>query len=246
MGRWRTTQENLYVVDAFATYLRTYESEEPNFRAEIKLAGGTLLKHLFKGRSFTTASKEIAMAELTRGAEYPIDISKDGSGRLYYTIRMNYYPKAETKAKDEGYSITKTIQPIRGDAPGDNRFKAGSIAKVTLTISTNQERNFVVVDDPVPAGFEIINTSFKTTAQNLTQEERSSGQWWYSNPFRHRELRDDRALFFADYLPANVHTLTYLVRATSYGTFAMPATRIEGMYEPEVFGQTASHVITIE
>jgi uncharacterized protein YfaS (alpha-2-macroglobulin family) len=58
-------------------------------------------------------------------------------------------------------------------------------------------------------------------------------------------MYNDRAMFFADYLPANVYTLTYLVRATSYGTFAMPSTRIEGMYEPEVFGQTGSTSVTI-
>jgi len=32
----------------------------------------------------------------------------------------------------------------------------------------------------------------------------------------------------------------------SYGTFAMPSTRIEGMYEPEVFGQTASTSVKIQ
>jgi uncharacterized protein YfaS (alpha-2-macroglobulin family) len=42
-----------------------------------------------------------------------------------------------------------------------------------------------------------------------------------------------------------VHTFTYLARVTSFGTFAMPSTRAEGMYEPEVFGQTSSQVITI-
>ncbi|GAI63868.1 unnamed protein product, partial [marine sediment metagenome] len=32
--------------------------------------------------------------------------------------------------------------------------------KVTLSVITPQERNFVVVDDPLPAGVEVINTSF--------------------------------------------------------------------------------------
>ena len=246
VGRWRTTQENLYVVDALATYVRFYEKDEPNFRAEVRIAGGTFMTELFRGRSFATKEKSIALSELVLGAEYPIDILRQGAGRLYYTVRMNYYPKGESKAKEEGYSIAKKIAAVEKPLPGESVFAAGSVAKITLTVSTNQERNFVVIDDPIPAGFEIINTSFLTSGTNLRLEERSSGQWWWSNPFRHREMYNDRAMFFADYLPANVYTLTYLVRATSYGTFAMPSTRIEGMYEPEVFGQTGSTSVTIK
>jgi len=245
VGRWRTTQENLYVVDALATYIRVYEKEEPAFTAEVKLAGGSLMKEMFRGRTFDTRQRSLALSELVQGAEYPIDITKKGPGRLYYTIRMNYYPKGESRAKEEGFSITKSVQPVEGPMAADGSFIAGSVARVKLTISTNQERNFVVVDDPVPAGFEIINTSFQTSGTDLRREERAEGGWWWSNPFRHRELYDDRALFFADYLPANVHTLTYLVRATSYGRFSMPSTRIEGMYEPEVFGQTGSAEVKI-
>ncbi|GJQ21940.1 MAG: peptidase inhibitor [Bacteroidia bacterium] len=244
VGRWRTTQENLYVVDALATYIRVYEKEEPAFTAEVKLAGGLLMKEMFRGRTFDTRQRSIALSELVLGADYPIDIAKTGPGRLYYTIRMNYYPKGESRAKEEGFSITKSVEPVEGAPAADGSFRAGSVARVKLTISTNQERNFVVVDDPVPAGFEIINTSLLTSGTNLRREERSEGDWW-SNPFRHRESYDDRALFFADYLPANVYTLTYLVRATSYGTFNMPSTRIEGMYEPEVFGQTGSRNVRI-
>jgi uncharacterized protein YfaS (alpha-2-macroglobulin family) len=32
---------------------------------------------------------------------------------------------------------------------------------------------------------------------------------------------------------------------TSFGDFQMPSTRAEGMYEPEVFGQTGSTVVEI-
>ena len=120
--------------------------------------------------------------------------------------------------------------------------------KITLSIITNQARNFIVVDDPIPAGFEIVDLSLQTSGRNLTvsQEPHREDEWWRENPFNHTEMRDDRALLFADYLPAGVSTFTYLVRVTSFGTFSMPSTRAEGMYEPEVFGQTSSRVITVQ
>jgi uncharacterized protein YfaS (alpha-2-macroglobulin family) len=245
-GRWRTTQENLYVIDALVTYFKVYEKEEPNFTVEVRLAGGELMKELFRGRSLRTAFKEISLSDLQPGAEYPMNFLKDGPGRLYYTVRMNCYPTAETKAKDEGLAVTKSIERLV-ESPGvTGKVGAGVVTKVTLTISTSQDRNFIVVDDPVPAGLEIVNTSFQTSGTNLAEQEQNRNDWWVWNPFRHREMYDDHALFFADYLPAGSYTLTYLVRATSYGTFQMPATRAEGMYEPEVFGQTSSKVIRVE
>ncbi len=246
-GHWRTTQENIYVVDALATYFKAYERDEPNFRADVRLAGGELMKELFQGRSFRTATKDLSIGELVLGAQYPIDITKDGRGRLYYTIRMNYYPKTESVAKDEGLSVLKAIETVKEPQAGKGTFKAGTVVKITLSIITNQARNFIVVEDPVPAGFEIVDLSLQTAGKSLTvsQERHREDEWWYENPFNHTEMHDDRALLFADYLPAGVHTFTYLARVTSFGTFSMPSTRAEGMYEPEVFGQTSSQVITV-
>jgi hypothetical protein len=247
-GRWRSTQENLYVVDALATYFRAYEREEPNFRAHVKLAGGALMNEMFQGRSFRTASARVPMSDLIPNTNYPIGISKEGQGRLYYTLRMNYYPKGESKAKEEGLSVLKTMEPLKETGLGGGNFKAGSVVKVTLTVIANQARNYVVVEDPLPAGFETINLSFETTGRDLTipEEEVGKYRWWYANPFRHTEMHDDRVMLFTDYLPAGVHTFNYLVRVTSFGDFQMPSTRAEGMYEPEVFGQTSSQRVKVE
>jgi Large extracellular alpha-helical protein len=241
-GCWRTTQENLFIVDALATYFKVYEKESPNFIASVQLAGNELVRQLFVGRSLQTVRAQQSYTSLSLGATYPVDFMKDGTGRLYYGLRMKYYLKEESKAKEEGFAVVKTIESEENPGKPLTTIKTGSILKVTLQIATNQTRNFVVVDDPVPAGLEIINTSFQTTANNLSREGIERSEYVFS----HRELKDDRVLLFANYMRAGVHTFTYLVRATSFGTFAMPSTRAEGMYEPEVFGQTASKTIVIE
>lgn len=246
MCRWRTTQENLYVVDALATYFRKYESEEPDFKAEALLEGGKLVESIFKGRSLKTASGSIALAELIPGVTYKWEFKKEGTGRMYRNLTMNYYPQGETTAKEEGLSVMKIIvDPQKPNTPLGT-LTAGSVAKISLTIATTQDRNFVVVDDPIPAGFEIIDRSFETTASSILPSEMKPEEQWRWNPFKHREFYDDRALFFADYLPAGIHTVSYLVRATRYGSFQLPSTRAEGMYEPEVFGQTSSKIFKVE
>jgi uncharacterized protein YfaS (alpha-2-macroglobulin family) len=247
-GCWRTTQENLYVVDALATFFKTYEREEPDFRVKVRIAGSELINEFFKGRSFKAATARVPIADLVLGAQYPIDIAREGLGRLYYGVRMNYYPRGESKAKEEGVTVLKSMEPLKEQPLGRTVFKAGMIVKVVLTVVSNQARNFIVVEDPLPAGFETIQSTFATTARNLTaaQERGIDESWWYRNPFNHTEMYDDRVMLFADYFPAGIHTFTYLARVTSFGDFQMPATRAEGMYEPEVFGQTSSQSIVVK
>ncbi len=240
-GRWRTTQENMYVAAALASYFKIYEKDEPKFKTEIRIAGERILSEIFEGRTLKQAAGSLPIGKLPESAS-SIDISKEGTGRLYYTVRMHYYPLDQSRKRDEGFSVQKEVEFLKSENDSLSSIRIGTLAKVRLTISTNQFRSFVVVDDPLPAGFEIVNTSFQTTAQNLDRDNNNDYNW----NFNHRELKDDRALFFADNLPAGAHTLTYLVRVTSFGTFQMPSTRVEQMYEPEVFGQTTSKVVRVE
>jgi uncharacterized protein YfaS (alpha-2-macroglobulin family) len=238
-GIWRSTQENLYVIDALASYFAVYEKEVPKFTAMVSLAGELMLKEAFEGRTLKVAANSVQFTKMPAGT-VPMDVVKDGPGRMYYTMRMNYFPVEKTGAKDEGFSVTKSIEHLQNDGKGGLKIGIGTMARITLTVSTKQDRPYVVIDDPIPAGFEIINTSFLTSGNNLDQEE---GRNWLID---HKEMKDDRALFFADYMQAGVHTISYLVRVTSFGTFQMPSTKVEQMYEPEVFGQTASEAVTVE
>ncbi len=252
-GRWRTTQENLYVVDALATYLRAFEREEPDFRGEVQLAGGSAISALFKGRTFTVQRRTIPMSDLQAGNVYRLEVSRQGTGRFYYEARLRYAPLAPVEPREEGLTVLKQVEVVDGSGTGDT-VAAGSMVRVTLTIVTGQQRHFIAVSDPLPAGWEAVNTSFRTTAQtrrpeasvtNAIGDDDAYSDYWTWNPFSHSEQRDDRVTLFADVLPAGVHSFTYLARATSFGTFRMPATRAEGMYEPEVFGNTGERVVIV-
>lgn len=240
-GHWRTTQENWFVVDALATYLRAYENEEPDFRATITVAGKQVIDEMFKGRSLNTVTASIPMSDLSPGTALPVSIAKNGTGRFYYGVRINYYPKAETTPKEEGFEIAKSIAVGDSLHAEGEPFRPGTLVKVTLLVSSSQYRHFVVIDDPLPAGFEIVNSGFETNPENQEEEESSDSEWL----FNHIERKDDRVLVFSDYMPPGAHMITYLARVIRPGVYQMPATRVEGMYEPEVFGQTGSSKVTV-
>ena len=97
----------------------------------------------------------------------------------------------------------------------------------------------------MPAGWEVVNTSFKTTARSLKKEEGENEEDSDEEVFDHVEKYDDHVLLFADDFPAGTHSYTYLIEVTRSGAYQMPATRAEEMYEPEVFGQTVSKVVVV-
>jgi len=168
--------------------------------------------------------------------------SKAGTGRLYYTLRMGFVPAKRDKPAAEGLEISRTMKPLDGGTV----FRAGARAVVTVTVKTPQDRTFVAVNDPVPAGFEIVNTEFATesseNARTLEQQGGRGGGW---GGFERAERYDDRMLIFADYLAAGEHKYSYVVQATVPGVFYAPASLAEGMYEPEVFGRTAGSTVEI-
>ena len=119
---------------------------------------------------------------------------------------------------------------------------AGERYKVTLHVKNAASRYFVVVEDFIPAGFEIINTSLATESQEQAALLNTDG---YSG-FERDEKYDDRIAAFADYLPAGEHTYSYLVSASVAGTFAYPSLWASQMYEPAVFGRNATETLVIK
>ncbi len=244
-GTWATTQDNFYVFYALSEFYRKYEKIEPDFKIAVSLAGKELLVESFSMRN-KVVKKESGLSELAPGKTVTLKIDKRGEGRLYYQTRLSYAPKQEMAAIDQGFSVVKDVTTLDGK-PLES-IRAGMLAVVTLKVILPQESLFVVLEDPLPAGFEAVNPAFLTESEE--QQKRlevlsgSSGwqRWWQG--FNHIEMHDDRVLLFADSLTPGIHTHRYLVRALTYGSFSAPGTKIEEMYTPEVFGR--SNEITIK
>jgi uncharacterized protein YfaS (alpha-2-macroglobulin family) len=69
------------------------------------------------------------------------------------------------------------------------------------------------------------------------------GGWW--SPFEHRELRDDRVVYFATVLWKGRYSLSYVARATTPGVFVRPPAQAEEMYNPGVHGRSDGGVFTV-
>lgn len=243
-----TTHENAFVFDAFQTYYKRFEREEPDFTAKVVLGAEQILKEAFKGRTNKPPELfEFSLDSIARDTILPIRISKQGKGRLYYTLRMRYAYKENPILFDEGFYVWKEILSLKGKPV--TRFKRGEVYKVVLHIVVPETRIFGVVEDPLPAGFQPVQTYFATESravQRAYREERSKerGHWW--GGFDHQEHHDDKVLLFGQELFPGEHTRVYFMKAHTSGKFLMPATKAEEMYSPEVFGSTTQQFVTVE
>jgi uncharacterized protein YfaS (alpha-2-macroglobulin family) len=251
-GHWRSTLENSSTLRTLQDFYRRYEKDTPDFRSTIVLEPGkTLATDSFRGRSLESKSRVFDLAEVFAGSTSArMTFRKEGKGRLYYSVAMSYSPPRNTTPASEGFEVEKTLLNLNGE-PITGPVKAGTRVVVMLKIRTPMDRTFVAINDPLPAGFEIVNTSFATEGREderkmrrIRRSPEERGYWWGS--FFNNEKYDDRIYVYADFLSQGEHSYKYLVQATTPGKFIQPSTWVEMMYEPEVFGRTASSVINIE
>ena len=97
-----------------------------------------------------------------------------------------------------------------------------------------------MVNDPLPAGFEIDNPNL-ITAGALTNLD------WLNleSEVAHSEFRQDRFLTAIDRYGNAPFRLAYIVRAVSPGTFHHPAASVEDMYRPDLRARSGVGRITI-
>lgn len=236
-NRWSSTQENAFVLMAVDRYFEVFENVEPDFTAEVAVDGREMMKQAFEGYSTDIISDRMNLDEIKKD-KFKVEFTKNGQGRLYYQMMLQFSPKT-IEYRDNGFAVSKKIEPVKDNVRG---YVRGELYKVTLKVNTQADRLYVVVDDPLPAGFEIVNTAFKTN-EGLT-DGTGGGYSWFGG-FNHTEKYFDRMLLFSDYLSKGEHEYSYIVRATYAGRFNMPATKAEEMYTPEVYGNTPSAVIDI-
>jgi uncharacterized protein YfaS (alpha-2-macroglobulin family) len=116
------------------------------------------------------------------------------------------------------------------------------LAVVTIR-SVGKRAARLILNDPLPAGFEIDNP-------NLVRAGDIGGIDWLGlvGTPAHKEFRADRFVAAIDRGKNDPERfqLAYLVRAVSPGVFAHPAATVEDMYRPERRARTASGTVEVK
>jgi uncharacterized protein YfaS (alpha-2-macroglobulin family) len=258
-GRWENTQENVFILLALDRYFNTYEKVTPDFIARAWLGQTYAGEQNYRGRTTDSQRINVPMRYLQADKEgtQNLTLSKEGAGRLYYRVGMQYAPTSlKLAAADYGFTVERVYEAV--DNPADVRrekdgtwhIKAGARVRVRLTMAAPSRRYHVALVDPMPAGLESLNPELATTGA-LPQDQQADNMkggywWWYRSWFEHQNFRDERAEAFTSLLWEGVYNYSYVAQATTPGNFVVPPAKAEEMYHPETFGRGSSDRVVIE
>ena len=247
-GHWATTQETAWTLMTLTDWMVETGELEANYDWAVGLNG----ERLGDGSANAVTLKEtqelrVDVTQLFMDQVNRLTVARDeGSGNLYYTAHLNVYlPVDQIQPLDRGIIISREYfnPDVEEGSQAVTQANQGDLLLTRLTIVVPHDLHYVIIDDPLPAGLEAIDQSLETSP-DITAPQRYDWQslwksgwgWWY---FDHVELRDERVVLSADYLPAGTYVYTYLVRASIPGSYyTIPATAQE-FYFPEVYGRGA-------
>ena len=243
-GHFSTTQETAVSLLAMIEYLESSKELSPAFQATVELNGKNVLDTSYTSENlFDVKEVEIPLSDLLpNNLDNELAAQRTGEGRMYYDMNLKYYlPLDQLKAESEGLEVLQEYYDIddqKLESPLES-IQVGQNIHGRLTVIVPEDRHYVMIEDFLPAGLEGIDFNLKTSEQFLVEEDSCDyycpGSWY----FNHSEVRDDRMMYFADYLPRGVYELDYYLRATSVGEFADLPALAQETYFPEVFGRSA-------
>jgi uncharacterized protein YfaS (alpha-2-macroglobulin family) len=169
----------------------------------------------------------------------PLNVKQDGSGQPWLTVQsLAAVPR--TQPLFAGYQVKKTLTAIEQAVPG--RYTRGDLLRVTLNVTASTDMTWVVVSDPIPAGASILGSGLGRDSLIATQGEKTAGNAWPT--FEERSFEAYRSYY--RYLPKGTVQLQYTLRLNNVGDFAVPPTRVEALYAPEVFGEAPNARVVVE
>ncbi len=219
-GHWGSTQENAWASLGLARWVARHGGGKSTFTAAVN--GGD--------PEPVTGSKSIEGKAAVR-------MANTGESSVCVYHRKRAIPAAFTPAAS-GFAIDRAY--FNADGLPVTQCRAGDLLTAVITLSSPAPRENIVITDLLPAGLEIEDETLLTRSRVFDDPSKSTGF-----ACRRKERRFDRFLAFGDLHAQSV--VTYRVRATVRGTFALPPVQVESMYQSALRATARGHeTFTVE
>ncbi|MBX3580492.1 MAG: alpha-2-macroglobulin family protein [Rhizobiaceae bacterium] len=223
--RWTSTQDEAWMLLA----------------ARALQAGNAALQLTVNSAPYTGAfSSTVTGQELL--AE-PIVIGNAGTTPIQAVVTTVAAPVQPLPAGGDGFTIERTYYRMDGSEANVTQVTQNERFVVVLRIGeSNSWPSRVLVNDLLPAGFEIDNPRLVSSA------DLANFGWLQRTDAAHLEFRDDRFIAAFDQNEDSNRniTLAYVVRAVTPGVFAHPAAGVEDMYRPQYSARTSTGMMEVK
>ncbi len=278
-GLWSIGHENTWAMMALNEAMIGFGDLNADYTFNAALNGAPLASGSVAGnQALTPVDSHVPLEFLSPNSPNLLTITReDGLGRLYYNAALKVNrPVEDVKPLDEGMRIDRvycasaqsTLAPAAHlpwrAVPGSagegctplSTLQLDSEQPITaqLTLVLPHDSYYVMVEDFIPAGMEILNRALKTSQQAVDPTEAQvqfdeedpfadGWGWWL---FYEPQIRDDGILFTADYLPAGTYVLTYTLIPLQAGEYRVLPAHAWQTFFPEVQGTSAGAVFEVK
>jgi uncharacterized protein YfaS (alpha-2-macroglobulin family) len=245
-GYWISTKQTALALHGLLAFMRARGELAAPLSADIFVNDVRVSTATFDARSLAAPDPVRIEAEAVAGAN-TVRIVKRGAGVLYYDAAVRYYdrPDAAERTGSRRLALTRTysrLTPVQRNSrvlyhenAFDGTAQPGDLILVRLTTAGSTDWRYLMLEDPIPAGTEPVE-------QETSYALEGRRTWFWGT---HRELRDDRVVFFLNDFTAGRYELTYMLKVTTPGVFgAMPA-RIAPMYVPDASASTGALTLSV-
>ncbi len=267
---WSNTRDTALTVLALDEYLRASGEIARDVEYELFVNGASVARRAVAADRMLRAPARFQIpAESVRDGRNEVKVvRRAGEGPLYVAARCAFTSLEQpVPARGNLVFVERELWRLaprptllagwtfdRVPLDDGGEMRSGERLIVVLRIEAKNDLEYVLIEDPKPAGLEAVELQSGAPAwvQELTASEvdrqadpraarrfpdpldgaRSTGrrQW------AHRELRDRHTALFLDRLPQGVWEVSYELRAETPGRFRGLPARAEAMYVPEVRG----------
>ena len=226
-NNWYSTQETSYSLLAMAKM--------------VAKNGGKSMELSFTQNGKTeTIKTERAVSQrdipFTMGANSVSVINKKGNVVYVSLSQRGKLPLGKELAEHRNLIVSTIFKDGSGKSIDISNLRQGTeiIAQITVNNTSNNWIDNVALSQIFPSGWEIVNTSFIEIEGGATGKA------------RYTDIRDDRVNFYFDISARKTKTFTVKINASYLGTYYLPGTQVEAMYNNNYYARNKGQWVTVK
>ncbi|AOH86528.1 alpha-2-macroglobulin [Sphingomonas panacis] len=249
-GHWDTTTANAWGTIAARKFGALYPASAITGATTLTLGAKTLSKN------WPLATDQRLASFALPAVQTPLVLRQAGGAGPWASVSVS----AAVPLKQPlfaGYRMVRSVEVVQRRTPG--KLTRGDVLKITIGVEASAERNWVVINDPIPAGATIIG-DLGGQSQMLADKGQAGdgtrfnirdadGKLWDVQAgvsAAYVERRNDSWRAYFDWVPRGKFAASYLIRLNGAGRFQLPPSRVEAMYSPAIRAQVPLAPMVVE
>ncbi len=185
-----------------------------------------------------TASSPLRFAKTALTALPRIDVSSD-SDPVYASYSYEGFLNKEQPEQviDKGFHVQRRYEKQQADGTWKPtaEFELGDTVRVTITAKPRESSHYVIIEDYLPAGMEVIRNHPGGLFYSLSS--------WIKE---HKIMKDRVRFVVIQWQGTELMEASYFARVTKAGVMKAPAAKAEEMYRPQVYGLALPMTFTVK